>query len=184
MKKALATAFVVVAVVAAPAGATHGHDYASDSEISRRDARNDVSNKLDIVSVGFSGHGDGTATLSLRTDKAWGCGYISGNTVSDGGGASLRWVVNTNRDPYTERDAYISCGDGEWRLHWSHERVFEADRPDRRTVSVRLPLRKLNLDERKHLSFQAASFANGRFGDHVYVEESDFSPQLKPLSRR
>lgn len=183
MRKAIVASVLGLLIAAAPAAASHDADYASEKTLSKRDPRGDVSNKLDLVRVSFQGDGDGAATIVLRTRREWGCRYINRDVIHDGAVASVRWEINTNRDIYSERTAFFSCNDGRWALHWSDERVFEATRPDRRTLSVKLPLRKLRLDERRRLTFRAVSFANGQFGEHVYVEESDLSPVLKPLGR-
>jgi hypothetical protein len=47
---------------------------------------------------------------------------------------------------------------------------------------VRLPLDDLGLDHKKHLKFTGVTFANGMFGDDLYVEETDASTPLAPLA--
>ena len=184
MRKALVAGVLLGVFATTQAEASHAERYASDMKVTRLDPK-DVANRLDLKKVAFKGRGDGSATLTLQTRRRWGCGYINRDAIRDGGVASIRWSVNTNRDPYTEREAYFSCNQGVWKLHWTrdHDRVynFPASRIGSRGLAVRLPLRKLGLDQRKHLSFRAFTFANGKFGEHVYLEETDVSQALKPL---
>lgn len=179
MKKASALVALLAVLVAPAASASHDQA-ASDRRTAHRDPRGDVANRLDIVRVAFDGHGDGTASIVVRTHEPWGCRYLNRDLLHDGGVASLRWDVNTNRDVHTERTAFFACSEGKLSLHWG-ERALPAARPDGRTASVRIPLHAMDLDYRKHLAFKAVSFANGRFGHDLYFEETDASPALQPL---
>ena len=183
MRKIVWVSLMVAALAASPAVAMKSGRRASDQTLSHRDPK-DVENKLDMDRVAFRGKGDGDATLVIHTRHKWGCSYISGTALDDGGVASMRWMLDKNRDPYNEREAFFGCADGEWHLAWSEKKTFEARRPDRRTLKVTLPLDDLGLDRKKHLSFTALSFANGAFGEHVYVEESDASSELLPLVKQ
>jgi hypothetical protein len=183
MKSILRIALIAAMMAFGSAAAHKGHERASDKSLSHKDPR-DVDNKLDIDRVAFRGHGDGRATLVVHTRHKWGCRYISGTALDDGGVASMRWMLDSNRDPYNEREAFFGCAEGEWLLGWSENKTFKARRPNRRTLRVTLPLDDLGLDRKKHLSFTALSFANGAFGEDVYVEESDASPELLPLADR
>lgn len=175
---------LIVGTLGSPAVA-HNQEKASDQRVRRHDPR-DVGNRLDIARASFVGRGDGTATLSFRTRRTWGCRYINRDLVHDGSVASIRWSVNLNRDPYTERDAYFRCDQGTWTLYWVEDHdtthTFEGSRSSRRDLSVTLPLRKLGLERRKHVAFTAITFANGKFGDDVYIEETDAASPLKPLA--
>ncbi len=179
MKKVIAAIVTAVVALAGPAGAGHEDSRASDRRVSHRDP-GDVGNKLDIARVAFVGNGDGTATLAIETHEEWGCRYLNRDLIHDGGTAGLRWEVNANADPYWEQTAFIGCSGGRWHLTWGR-RTFEAFRANGRSVSATLPLEKLGLD-RRHLSFSAISLANGKFGDHIAVEETDAAPALQPLA--
>lgn len=179
MRRMVGASVVALALLGGNAAASHSD--AGAIEMVRRDPRGDVGNRLDIVRVSFEGTAE-RAVIALRTDTRWGCKYVNRDLVHDGGVASLRWEVDTNRDPYTERTAFFSCARGEWALHWG-KRTLPATRADRRSLAVVLPLDKLGLYGRRNVSFTALSFANGRFGDHLAVEETDVSPALKPWSR-
>jgi hypothetical protein len=181
MGKLVAAAVVSTILMATGASANHRHESASDHTVVHKDPK-DVENKLDIKRVIFRGRGDGDATLVMKTRKRWGCKYISGSALDDGGVASIRWAVNKNKDVYTEREAYFGCNDDGWMLHWGTDKTFEARRPDRRTLKVTLPLDDLGLDHKKHLKFIAVTFANGMFGDDLHVEETDASTPLAPLA--
>lgn len=181
MGKLVAMAVGTLMMLATAAGAEHRHESASEYTVVHKDPK-DVENKLDMKRVAFRGHGDGDATLVLETRRKWGCKYISGSAVNDGGVASIRWAVNWNKDVYTEREAYFACHDGAWMLGWGSDKTFDARRPDRRTLKVTLPLDDLGLDQKKHLRFMAVTFASGMFGDDLYVEETDASTALAPLA--
>ena len=182
MKKVMIVASLALSLSAGAAGASHSPK-ASDQSISRRDPIGDVGNRLDLVRVAFRGHGDGTATLALRTERRWRCRYISRDLIHDGGTASLRWMVNTDRDHNDEKTGFFSCDKEGFSIRLG-KRTYEARRANLRSIAFTLPLEKLGLDDNKHLSFRAASFANGKFGEHVYVEETDISPALAPLEYR
>ena len=167
----------------APVGAQAAGGDASVSTVSAPDPE-DVESRLDMVFVEFRGHGDGNATLTIRTAEKWGCRYLRFRSLgdySDGRAAFLAWQFNTDQDAAIEKSGGFNCTDAGkliFDVNHSDER-FPTSRPNRRTVKVVLPLRSLGLAGR-NLTLTALSRVNGVYGSHIFLDEEDLSPTLRP----
>ena len=131
-----------------------------------------------MVKVRYIGHTDDTATLVLKTAEKWRCGFLQGvaeapHTYS----AGISWDINRDRDPANEKSGHFTCRDKKLFFSIDNGDPIRAQRPDRRTARVRIPLKAT-----KHLSLVAISRIIGEIDGEVYVEEEDVAPdgRLEP----
>ena len=168
MKNKFALAFLVGAL-ALPLG---GAAMADHTTVTRSDP-NDTRGRLDIVKVRYRGHQDDTATLVLRTQKRWRCNFLRG--VADAPhtySAGISWEINRDRDPQNEKSGHFTCRDKKLFFTVNNGEPIRAQRPDRRTAKVRIPLKPT-----KHLSLYSISRITGEVDGEVYVDEEDVAPE-------
>ena len=169
MKNKLGMALLIGAM-AVPLGA--GGAMANHTTVAKSDP-NDTRGRLDIVRVRYTGHRDNTATLVLKTQETWRCGFLQGvaeapHTYS----AGISWEINRDRDPANEKSGHFSCRDRRLFFTVNNGEPIRVQRPDRRTAKVRIPLKPT-----KHLSLYSISRITGEVDGEVYVDEEDVAPE-------
>ena len=140
----------------------------------------DVRGQLDVIYVRAAARGD-KLVLLVRTAEEWGCRYLQ-STVRDDErrSASIRWHVDTNRDPYTEHTVFASCQDGEYDVTFTEAgKRFPATRPDARTLRVVLPRERFGLD-RPRLAITTITRVDHVSSGEVLFDEEDAAPALEP----
>ena len=175
---ALALIIGATSLLATPASADHLGDSAADP--------NDVGGRLDLRYVEAKPIAEGDRIqLKIRTDEGWGCRYLSGRSSSDPDRAhgSLRWEVDTNRDPYKEHTWFYSCnGEGEFFLSTEHH-MYEAHKPNPRTIVVSLPSSTGGLDK-EGVELTPISRSDGVYHGEALFDEEDATRGLKPYAVR
>lgn len=165
-------------VVAAPAQAVN----ATTRTVSTTDPSGDVDSRLDVVFSRFRGNGDGTATLTIRTAKSWGCRYLRDDVSEpqDQTHAALVWDFDRGADGTYETVGRFGCDQG--RMHLELRRGgfegtnFAARRPSARSVRVTIPLSELS---GRHLNMRVISRVSGVDGDNVFFDEEDLVSTLR-----
>ena len=161
---------LLVGAMALPIAA--GSAMADHTTITRSDP-DDTRGRLDIFKVGYIGHPNDTATLFLRTQRKWRCGFLRGvanapHTYS----AGISWEINRDKDAQNEKSGHFTCRDKKLFFSIDNGDPIRARRPDRRTAKVRIPLKPT-----KHLSLYSISRITGEVDGEVFVDEEDVAPE-------
>ena len=169
MKNRLGLAILIGAMALPLVG---GGAMANHTTVTKSDP-NDTRGRLDIIKVRYRGNQDDTATLVLKTQRKWRCGFLQGiaeapHTYS----AGLSWEINKDRDPANEKSGHFSCRDRKLFFTVNNGVPIRAERPDRRTARVRIPLKPT-----KHLSLYSISRISGEIDGEVYADEEDVAPE-------
>ena len=170
MKKRFGLALLIGALAFPMAGAA----MASHTTVTMTDP-NDTRGRLDIVKVRYRGHQNDTATLFLKTQEKWKCSFLRGiaeapHTYS----AGISWEINRDKDAANEKSGHFSCSDKKLFFTVDNGEPIRAQRPNRQTAKVRIPLKPT-----EHLSLYSISRINGEVDGEVYVEEEDVAPEDK-----
>ena len=170
MKTKLAACLIAASVATALGGtATANH---VDRSAKANDPK-DSDGRLDIVKVRYYGHRNDTATLVIRTEDKWPCNFLRGVAEAPHTyAAGLSWNINKNKNPANEKSGHFTCQNNKLFFRVNNGSAIRAQRPDRHTAKVRIPLRQT-----KHLSLVAISRITGEVDGHVFVDEEDVAPE-------
>lgn len=152
--------------------------------VSTTDPSGDVDSRLDIVFASFRDNSDGTATLTIRTAKSWGCRYLRDvvGDPEDTASANLFWDFDQGANGTFEIAGHFQCDENGLYFELLHsgyrerDKVFAASRPTARSARTTFPLSELRAS---HVSMRAMSRVTGVIGNNVFFDEEDLAPSLR-----